>query len=120
MDPVGIILGIVVGVLLGGILGLQVGLGRVRGGGALPLPSPPDGRSGYVTKADLEHIELRLEDAYDKLHHLYDRTRKRLKVDDQVAAPGRQPPAAEAPLPLGRDAIKAAIRERIRLRREGT
>ncbi len=121
MDWQGILVGMLVGVLLGFILGLQFPPGGTIRGGGVTSASPSRDRDGYVTKGELEHMELRLEDAYDKLHHLYDRTRKRLKVDDQVVAPGRQPPAAaQAPLPLGRDAIKAAIRERIRLRKEGT
>ena len=87
------------------------------GGYPYPCPPPPRANDGYVTKGDLEGWELRMEDAYDKLHHLYDRTRKRLKVTDQENPPPPAPAGAASAGVLSAKEIKAAIRDRLRVRR---
>ncbi len=122
MEWMGILAGFVGGVGVGLILALYAPRGAtIERGGATSVSPPLDGsgRSEFVTRADLDAHELALEDMYDKLHHLYDRTRKRIPP-----GPG---PTGEQPLPVIRaDAVpmtvkerKAAIRERLRQRRTG-
>ncbi len=116
MEWMGILAGFVGGVGVGVILALYVPRGAtIRRGGAT-LPSPPfDGRgdSEYVTRRDLEAHELELSDMYDKLHHLYDRTRKR--IPQAPEQPGEV--TAGLTLPMTMKERKAAIRDRIRQRR---
>ncbi len=118
MEWVGILAGFVGGVGVGALLALYAPRGATIGrGGGTSVPPPFDGRGTgeYVTRRDLEAHELELSDMYDKLHHLYDRTRKR--IPPMTEPTGEVAPGLTAPMTMKER--KAAIRERLRQRRVG-
>ncbi len=95
--------------ILGIVAGLVVGVGvgvlaaaHSRPGGAGPESSELALRVKTL-EADFERLRLDFQDTLDKVHHLYDRTRKRL---DLASPNGTQ----IQPVLTGKAAIRARLR----------
>ncbi len=96
-------LGIGLGLILGAVVGWFAAF-RGRPGGN------PAGDVELVLRvktleADFERLRLDFQDTLDKVHHLYDRTRKRLDSAPSINGPALEPELTG----------KAAIRARARL-----
>lgn len=84
-----------------GFLGVAIGLLLGRHPGTAPETRREAGKCATID--DLDRLSLKVDDALDKIEHLYDRIRKRYRVED---APQRAPePALD-----GKDALRALAR----------
>lgn len=94
------------GIALGAVVA-YLAAAHGRPGGTGPEAGQEIALRVKTLEADFERLRLDFQDTLDKVHHLYDRTRKRL----DAAAPLNGP----APEPLTVGERKVAIRARARL-----